>query len=167
MLYQSTIVPLVQILSALRGILDKAEAYSVSRKIGPETLLYARLYPDMYHFTRQVQMACDLAVKAACRLSGRDPVEVVRHEASFDDLRALLDRTLGLLRGTDQTVVNAMADKDVTFKINDRPLTMPAVDYAHRFSMPNVYFHVSMAYAILRENGVDLGKADFIGSLRG
>lgn len=165
MLYETTLVPAIQILTALRGIIKKAEAHATARKLAPETLIFARLYPDMYHFTRQVQTTADFGMKLAARLTGRTPEKLDWTEKSFADLTALVDRALDYIRATDATAVDAMGDKSVTFNINERPVTMPTVAYAHRFAMPNFYFHASMAYAILRENGVELGKVDFIGGM--
>ena len=166
MLHETTLAPAVQILNALKGILAKAEAHAVARKIAPETLLFARLYPDMYHFTRQVQTTADFGMKLAARLTGREPVKLDWSEKTFDDLKALLQRAVDYVQATDTAAVEAMADKTVTFNIGERPVTMPTVAYAHRFAMPNFYFHASMAYAVLRENGVDLGKVDFIGNMK-
>lgn len=167
MLYETTLVPITQILGAVSGVLDKAEAHAKARKIAPETLLFARLYPDMFHFTRQVQTTCDFAMKIAARLTAREPEKLNWTEDSFDGLRALVARALAYVAATDAAKVDASATQPVTFNINDRPVTMTGLTYAHRFGMPNFYFHASMAYAILRENGVELGKIDFIGRMTG
>jgi len=167
MLAETTLTPILQILGALDGVVVKAETHAAARKIAPETLLFARLYPDMYHFTRQVQTACDFGMKIAARLTGREPERLDWSETSFSALRALIARAIAYVRATDRASVDASADRAVTFTVNERAVTMTGLVYAHRFGMPNFYFHASMAYAILRENGVDLGKADFMGRLTG
>lgn len=165
MFADASLTPLRQTLGALDRIVTKAEAHAAARKIAPETLLFARLYPDMYHFTRQVQTACDFAMKIAARLGGRAPETLEWTETSFSALRALVARALAYVEATDRARVEASAGAPVTFNINERPVTMSGLDYAHRFGIPNLHFHAAMAYAILRENGVDLGKADFLGRL--
>ena len=167
MFSDTTLTPLAQILGALDGILDKTQEHAQARKIDPETLLFARLYPDMFHFTKQVQVACDFAIKITQRLSGQEPDKLDQSEKSFADLKALVARALAVVKGADRAVIDASADKTVTFFINSKPVTMSGMAYAHRFGMPNFYFHASMAYAILRENGVNLGKIDFIGQITG
>lgn len=167
MFSDTTLTPLAQILEALAGILEKAESYAVQRKIDPDTLLFARLYPDMYHLVRQVQTACDFAIKIASRLAGREPEATDFSQKTFAELRALVAHALAVVQGADRAIVDASFDRPVTYFINERPVTMSGMAYAHRFGMPNFYFHASMAYAILRENGVPLGKIDFIGRLKG
>lgn len=166
MFSDTTLTPLTQILHALDALVDKAEAHAAARKIAPDALLFARLYPDMYHFTRQVQTACDFAMKIAARLSGKEPEKLDFSERTFAELKALIARAIAAVQGADRAAVDASFDQPVTYFINERAVTMTGIAYAHRFGMPNFYFHASMAYAILRENGVNLGKADFIGRLK-
>lgn len=166
MFSETTLTPLRQILSALAGILDKAETHAVQRKLDPDTLLFARLYPDMYHLARQVQTACDFAIKIAARLAGREPEKLDMSEKTFAELKALVARAIAVVEAADPATVDASYDRPVTYYINERAVTMSGMAYAHRFAMPNFYFHASMAYAILRENGVPLGKVDFIGRLK-
>lgn len=166
-LASATLPVLGQILSGLETVLTKAEAHAARRKITADTLLYARLFPDMFHFTRQVQTTCDFALKIVARLSGSPPEKLELSEKSFEDLRALVARTRAAVAAADTRLIDAAVDKDVTFPIGERSLTMPAQDYALRFAMPNFYFHATMAYAILRENGVELSKPDYMGQMTG
>lgn len=157
----------LQILGALDGILVKAEAHAAARKIAPETLLFARLFPDMFHMTRQVQIACDFAMKTMARLSGIEPPSVPDTEKSFDELRARVARAIAYVSAADARAVDNASHKDITFPIGANSLTMNGVDYFTRFALPNFYFHATTAYAILRENGVELGKRDFMGQFAG
>ena len=167
MFAQTILPPLNQILGALDGVIGKAEAHAAARKIAPDTLLYARLFPDMFHFTKQVQVSCDFAMKICARLSGIEPEKLDQSEKSFTDLRALVARARAYVAAADVAKIEAAAGKTITFPLGDRTVEMTGLDYAHRFAMPNFYFHATTAYAILRENGVELAKPDFIGMMKG
>ena len=167
MFAQTILPPLNQILGALDGVIGKAEAHAAARKIAPDTLLYARLFPDMFHFTKQVQVSCDFAMKICARLSGIEPEKLDQSEKSFTDLRALVARARAYVAAAHVAKIEAAAGKTITFPLGDRTVEMTGLDYAHRFAMPNFYFHATTAYAILRENGVELAKPDFIGMMKG
>lgn len=167
-MFATTVLPpLNQMLGALEGVVGKAEAHAAARKIAPDTLLFARLYPDMFHFTRQVQVACDFAMKVCARLAGVTPEKLDLSEKSFADIKALITRARAYISAADRAVIEASATKTISFPMGDRTVEMTGLDYAHRFAMPNFYFHVTTAYAILRENGVELAKPDFIGIMKG
>ena len=152
-----------QILGALDRMLDKAEAHAVARKFDPANLLRARLAPDMFDLVRQVQIACDMAKSGGARLAG---VEVPRHEdteATFAELHARIAKVLAFLATLERAAIDASSDRLITVPVRDRELKFSGRDYVVAWVLPNFYFHVTAAYAILRHNGVELGKSDFLG----
>jgi hypothetical protein len=164
-IYQASIPVYRRRLEALSAILDKAAAYAAERKIEPAVLLQARLYPDMLPLTRQVQIACSHALRGSARLSGAEPASTDDKSASFEDLKALIARTIGVLNGVDAKKTEGMEDRDITFPAGDRKVTLKGADYLVHFSMPHFYFHVTTAYDILRHNGLEIGKDDFMGEV--
>ena len=162
-IYQASVPVYSRRLEALSAILDKAAAYASERKIDPVVLIQARLYPDMLPLARQVQIACSHAVRGSARLSGAEPVSLDDKATSFDDLKALIAKTLERLRSVDAKTMEGMEDRDITFPAGDRKITLNGADYLLHFSMPNFYFHVTTAYDILRSNGLAIGKDDFMG----
>src|SRR5262245_35631876 len=162
-IYAASVPVYVRQLSALSTILARATEYVAQRKIDPAALFNARLYPDMYPFARQVQEACSHARRGSARLSGAEPIKVENTETSFDDLRALIEKTVAMLKQIDPKKMEGMENGSVTFPSGSGQTTMTAPDYLLHFSMPNFYFHVTTAYAILRHNGLDVGKTDFMG----
>jgi hypothetical protein len=162
-IYQASVPVYTRRLEALSAILDKAAAYASQRKIDPAVLIQARLYPDMLPLARQVQIACSHAVRGAARLSGAEPASVEDKETSFDDLKARIAKTLAFLKSVDAKKMEGMEGRDITYPAGDRKITVKGADYLVHFSMPNFYFHLTTAYAILRNNGLDIGKADFMG----
>ena len=166
-MYKATEPVFLQILTALDAVLSKAEAHAAQRKIAPETLLQARLFPDMFHFTRQVQLACDFAMRTMARLSGMEPPSVPDTEKTFEELHARIARAISYVKVADARAIDNSANKDIVFPSGGQQRTLNGVDYLTRFALPHFYFHVTMAYAILRENGVDLGKRDYMGVVPG
>ena len=162
-IYQASVPVYARQLKALSAILDKAAAYASQRKIEPVALIQARLYPDMLALATQVQIACGHARRGASRLSGAEPASVENKENSFDDLKALIAKTLEFLKSVDAKKMDGMEDRDITYPDGDRKITVKGADYLLHFSMPNFYFHVTTAYDILRNNGLEIGKADFMG----
>jgi hypothetical protein len=152
-----------QTLGALSAILDKTAAHCAARKIDPATLLTARLYPDMLMFTKQVQLACDFAKNGVGRIVG-DPPKFPDEEKSFDDLKARIAKTLDYVKSVKGADIDAGAGKDVTFPIGpEKTMTLPGAQYLVHVVLPNFYFHATTAYDILRHNGVEIGKLDFLG----
>ena len=166
-MYKASEPAFLQMLDALDSILTKAEAHATTRKIAPETLLQARLFPDMFSFTRQVQLACDFAMRTMARLSGMEPPSVPDTEKTFEELHARIARAVSYVKVADARAIDNAANKDITFPAGGSDKTLNGVDYLTRFALPHFYFHVTMAYAILRENGVDLGKRDYMGAVPG
>jgi hypothetical protein len=162
-LYQASVPVYSRRLEALSAILDKAAAYTSQRKIDPAVLIQARLYPDMLPLARQVQIACSHAIRGSARLSRAEPMSLEDKASSFEDLKALIAKTLEFVKGVDAQKMAGMEDRDITFPVGDDKMTLKGSDYLLHFSMPNFYFHVTTAYDILRHNGLEIGKDDFIG----
>jgi hypothetical protein len=161
--YDAVFPGFVQTLKALDAILDKAVAESSQRKIQAEVLLASRLAPDMLSFTRQVQLMSDFAKNAAARVSGAENPRFPDEEKSFEELKARIARTLDFIASVDKGALDAGLDKDVTFPRGpSATVTMKGTDYLTRFAVPNFYFHATTAYDILRENGFQIGKQDFL-----
>ena len=150
-------------LTCLSAILDKAAAHAQERKIEPAALLDARLYPDMLSFTRQIQLATDFAKGAACRLAGETPPKFDDVEVGFDQLQERIARTIALLDSFGPERIDGSEGRPIELKGATRTLNFSGLDFLARFALPNFFFHFTTAYAILRHNGVPLGKDDFLG----
>jgi uncharacterized protein len=162
-MYQASIPVFVRMLENLSAILTKAEAYAEARKIDPAVLVNARLAPDMYPLTKQIQIATDMAKGCAARLAGLDIPSYEDNETTFPELKARIAKTVTFLRSIDANKVIGTEDKAITVKLRTRELSFIGQPYLLHFVLPNVYFHITTAYAILRHNGLDLGKVDFVG----
>ena len=163
-MYQASIPVLTKILANLAGILDKAEAHATNKKIGPAVFIQARLYPDMYPLARQVQITTDVAKGCAARLSGQTPPAYEDNETSFAELQARIAKTIAFLKTFTPEQIDGTEETTITLKVGGREKTFIGLPYLLEFVLPNVYFHTTTAYAILRHGGVELGKADFLGS---
>jgi hypothetical protein len=153
-------------LNALSGILDKAEAYAAAKKIDPAVLLHSRLAPDMFDLVRQVQVATDQARRGAARLAGVEPAVFEDTETTIDQLKARLAKTVAYLKTLDRKQIDSSADREITFPLGPTNKGhMKGDDYLNHFVLPNFYFHVTAAFAILRHCGVDIGKRDFMGAI--
>jgi len=150
-------------LGNLSAILDKAAKHAEARKIDPSVLLTARLYPDMFAFTRQVQLTSDFAKGAVARLAGETPPKFEDVEASFPDLKTRIARTLAVLEGYQPGQIDGSEDRAIEIKIPDRTLNFKGLDFLCHWAIPNFFFHETTAYDILRHNGVEVGKWDFLG----
>jgi uncharacterized protein len=162
-LYQASIPVHVRQLNGLAAILDKAIGHCKDHKIDPAALLQARLYPDMFPLLRQVQVACNHAERGATRLAGLDAPTHDDKEASFEDLKGRIAGTIAFLRSIDPKKMEGIEEREITFPVGQRQMTLSCADYLFHFSLPNFYFHVAAAYNILRHNGLPIGKQDFIG----
>jgi hypothetical protein len=149
-------------LEALDAILDKAAAHCEARKIEPDALLTARLFPDMYTFKKQVQSACDFAMLSVGRLAGLTPPVHDDSEKTFADLKRRIAETLAVIEQAKVEPMEAAADREVKIKAGPRELTFTGREYLLHFALPNFYFHCATAYGILRHNGVEIGKRDFM-----
>jgi len=164
-MYATSVPVFRQMLKALKGVLAKAEAHVTTKNIDPNALLSARLYPDMFHFIKQVQVASDFANTVASRLAGREVHKLEDSEKTFADLQLRLDRTLAILDGLP---VEGFADA-ATREILHNPGTprerkFSGQDYLLTHGLPHFFFHVTTAYDILRHNGVEIGKRDYLGT---
>lgn len=153
-------------LNALSSLLDKAEAYAQAKKIDPTVLLTARLYPDMFAFTRQVQIVTDQAKGGAARLAGMDPPKFEDNETTIADLKARVAKTLDFVKSVDAKAIDGSGEREITFPMGPTNKgNMKGADYLNHFVLPNFYFHLTTAYDILRHNGVELGKRDYLGAI--
>lgn len=159
-MYEASVPVFTQILTSLAAIIDKAEAHATEKKIEPAALLQARLYPDMFPFLRQVQVAADFAKGCCARLAGAEVPRYEDTEETFADLRGRIQRTLAFISALPQDGIEVSAQRDITTSARQ----FKGQDYLLHYAMPHFYFHATTAYAILRHNGVEVGKKDFIGS---
>jgi hypothetical protein len=162
--YQATVPAFIQILTALSAILTKAQAHAEAKKIDPSVFVNARIAPDMFPLARQVQIATDHAKGAAARLAGVDVPSYADTETTFAELQARITKTLDFIKGLKPAQFDGGFDRNVTLKIAGQDMSWKGGVYLHQFALPNFYFHVTAAYAILRHNGVEVGKRDFLGS---
>ena len=153
-------------LGNLSWLLEKAARNAEQRKFDPAVLLAARLAPDMLPLTRQVQIACDIAKNSVARLAALEPPRFEDNETSIEQLRARIARTIDFLKGVPASALEGSELRDIKVPAGERTLEFKGLDFLQRWSIPNVFFHVTTAYNILRHNGVDLGKRDFIGGGR-
>ena len=153
-------------LNALSGVLDKGEAYAVAKKCDPAVLLQTRLAPDMFPLSRQVQIACDLAKNGLARLAGAEAPRYEDNETTFAQLKERIAKTIGFLKTLDGGKIDASGERTIRFPLGPhKTAEMKGADYLSYFIAPNVYFHLATAYAVLRNNGVDVGKMDFLGAI--
>jgi hypothetical protein len=165
LMYAMSVPVFVKSLGSLSAILDKAAAHAETRKIDPTVLLTARLYPDMFALTKQVQVACDFAKGSVARLAGQEPPKYEDTETSFDDLKARISRTIAFVQGFAEAQLEGSETREVSLKIRDQVLTYKGYPYLAHIALPNFFFHAVTAYDILRHHGVELGKRDFIGTV--
>jgi uncharacterized protein len=165
-MFQASVPVLVQHLNALTTVLDKADAFAAAKKVDP-VLLNARLAPDMFPVARQIQIACDFAKGVSARLAAVDVPAYEDSEKTIPELKARIKKTIDFIQGLKPSQIDGSEERTVEIKMAGKPVTFKGQPYLVNFAMPNFFFHVSMAYAILRHNGVDLGKRDFMGVVPG
>ena len=164
-LYAATIPQFKRILQNVERWLDKTTAYAESKKFDPNTLLTARLAPDMFPLLRQIQSTCDQCKLTVARLTAKDPPKHPDTEQSIDELRKRLHSVIAYLDTFTPADFDGAAERPISLPFFPEGKVMTGADYLVERQIPNVYFHASMLYAILRHNGVDVGKADFIGQV--
>jgi hypothetical protein len=153
-----------QMLGSLSALLAKAESHATQKKIEPEALLQARLFPDMFPLTRQVQIACDFAKSVSCRLANVDPPPHEDDERSFAELQARIAKTLAVIDGLDAAAFACSEAREIVLRAGTpKEKRFVGRDYLLAYGLPQFFFHVTTAYALLRHNGVDVGKRDFLG----
>jgi hypothetical protein len=162
-MYQASVPVMQRMLVNLRAILEKAGAFAEGKKLEPGALFGARLAPDMFPLSRQVQIASDMAKGCGARLAGVEPPKFDDNEASMKDLLGRIDKTLAFLQTLKPEQIDGSEDKNITLQLRTGPREFKGMNYLLFFALPNFYFHVTTAYDILRHNGVEIGKPDFLG----
>ncbi len=163
-MYQASAPRFANTLKNLSAILDKAKAHAEAKKLDEQVLTSSRLFPDMFALARQVQIVCDSAKGAVARLAG---VEIPKHEdteKTFDELKARIAKTIAFIDGVKAAQVDGSEDKEIILKLQGKDVPFKGMQYLLGFALPNFYFHATTVYNILRHNGVEIGKRDFIGS---
>jgi len=163
-MFQASVPRFANTMNNLSAILDKAAAHAAEKKIDPAVLLASRLYPDMYPLSRQVQIACDTAKGVVGRLAGVDVPAHPDTETTFEELKGRLAKTVDFISSFRASQLDGTEDKDIVMKLGQREVTWKGMQYLLGFAQPNFYFHVTAAYAILRHDGVPVGKRDYIGN---
>ena len=154
-----------QMLAALGGVLAKAEAHAVERKIEPAALLQARLFPDMFPLTRQVQVACDFAASVSARLAGAEVPAYEGGDQTFADLQQRIASTLAFVGGLDAGRFEGSAQREIVLRPGTpKERSIGGQAYLLAYGLPQFFFHVTTAYDLLRHNGVEIGKKDFMGA---
>ena len=162
-MYQASAPRFAAMLRNLSTLLDKAEAHCTAKKIEPSALTTFRLYPDMFPLTRQVQIACDTAKGAVARLAGADIPKHEDSEQTFADLKARIAKTVEFIESLKAERIDGTEDKEIVLAMRSGERRFKGMPYLLGFAYPNFYFHITTAYNILRHNGVELGKLDFLG----
>jgi hypothetical protein len=164
-MYQASVPRFANTLRNLSAILDKAQAHAETKKIEPLVFTQARLAPDMFPLPRQVQIACDGAKGAVARLAGVDIPKHEDTEQTFAELKARIAKTVEFVQSLQPAQIDGSDDKEVVIKLRGQDVKFSGVQYLLGYAYPNFYFHVTTAYNILRHNGVEIGKRDYLGNI--
>ena len=164
-MYDCSVPYLVRALRNLSGILSKGEAFARGNGIEEQALTGCRLYPNMIALARQVQIASDTTKGAGARLAELEPPSYEDTEVTFDELQARITRTIEFLEGLTPEQINGSEDREIVLKAGDKEFRFKGLDYLHGFVLPNLNFHCTTAYNILRHVGVKLGKLDYLGEI--
>ena len=162
-MYQASAPAFLQMLRSLAAILGKAEAFATERKIDPAVLLNYRVAPDMFPLIRQIQIVTDHAKGCCARLAGIEVPRYADDEASFADLRARIARTIAFIEGIPPSAIDGSEDRAIEIRVGGQSMQFEGQAYLLGFVLPNLYFHATAAYAILRHGGLAIGKRDFLG----
>lgn len=162
-MYQASVPVLVRGLTNLQNILGKAEAHAAEKQIDPAVFINGRLFPDMLPLVRQVYITTDTAKGCAARLAGVEPPKYEDVEVSFEELHARIQKTIDYLKEFNAQQIDGSEERQVTLKMRSGPVDFTGLNYLLQFVLPNFYFHITTAYGILRHNGVEVGKRDFLG----
>jgi hypothetical protein len=163
-MYGMSVGQFLPVLANLRKILDKAAANAKTRKFETNVLVNARLAPDMFTLARQLQLTCDFAKNSSARLAGLEAPRFEDNETTFDELQARIDKTVAYLKTIPAAAIDGQEERDIKIPLRDRTLEMKGLPFVQNWVLPNFYFHAVTAYNILRHNGVDLGKQDYLGT---
>jgi len=163
-MYQASIPVFVRMLGNLSAILDKAAAHAETKKIDPAIFVNARLAPDMFPLSRQVQIATDMVKGCAARLAGIEVPSYENNETTFADLQERITKTVAFLQSVSASQIDGSEDRKITLKFGSKELNFLGQAYLLDFVLPNFHFHLTTTYAILRHNGVEIGKKDYVGN---
>lgn len=162
-MYQASVPVAIRVLENLAGILRKGAAHAAAKDFDPDVLFRARLAPDMFPLSRQVQIATDIVKGCAARLAGEEPPVFEDNERDFDELLARIEKIVAYLKSFRPEQIDGSEDRTVVIRIRGESVTFHGLPYLLHFVLPNLYFHAATTYNILRHNGVELGKKDFLG----
>lgn len=163
-MYEASVPRLANMLRNLDAIIAKAQAHALAKKIDPKVLVGARLFPDMLPLVKQVQIATDHAKGAAARLAGVEVPKFEDTEQSFEELQARIAKTLAFVESFSAAQIDGSEERQISLKVGGQEMTFQGMPYLLGFAMPNFYFHLVTAYNILRHNGLEIGKRDYIGT---
>jgi uncharacterized protein len=164
-MYQASVPRILSILTNLEHLLDKAQAHVETKKWNESALTQFRLYPDMFPLTRQVQIACDTAKGVVARLAGAEIPAYEDNEVSLADLKKRIAKTMSFVNGFSAAHIDGTEDKDIVTKRGDVQTHYKGMQFLLNHALPNMYFHVTTVYAILRHNGIEIGKRDYLGKV--
>jgi hypothetical protein len=163
-MYQASVPRFVNVLGNLSNILDKAQAHVDAKKLDPAALTSYRLFPDMLSMTKQVQIACDTAKGVVARLAGMDIPVYEDNEKTLADMKARIAKTVAFIQTVTPVQIDGSEDKEIVIKRGDKETHYKGMQFLLGHALPNFYFHVTTAYNILRHNGVEIGKRDYLGN---
>jgi hypothetical protein len=163
-MYQASVPTYLQYLGSLSKVLEKAAAHAEAKKIDPNALLHARLFPDMFPLIKQVQVACDHAKGGTARITGTEPPSFPDTETTFSELQARIAKTIEFVKSFKVEQFEGSEERDIELNIRGTKIPLKGHAFLLQFSLPNFYFHTTTAYNILRHNGIELGKRDFMGA---
>jgi uncharacterized protein len=163
-MYTMAVEQPARMLTNLSTLLDKGVAHAQEKKFDSSVLVNARIAPDMFPLSRQVQIACDMLKNGIARLSGQEAPRFEDNEQTMDELKARIAKTIDYVKSVSTAAFEGSEDRDIKIPLRDRTLEMKGLPYLNGFVLPNFYFHVTMTYALLRHNGVAIGKPDFMGA---
>jgi uncharacterized protein len=163
-MYQASVPRFVNILGNLSNILDKAQAHADAKKLDPATLPTYRLFPDMLPMTTQVQIACDAAKGVVARLAGLEIPAYEDNEKTLADLKARIAKTVAFIQTVKPGQIDGTEDKEIVIKRGDKETRYKGMQFLLGHALPNFYFHVTTTYNILRHNGIEIGKRDYLGN---
>jgi uncharacterized protein len=164
-MYSASVPPITHALGNLKTILQKGADHAGARKIDPAVFINGRLFPDMFPLSRQVQIAADQGRGGLCRLAGIEPEKIEDTEQTFPELIQRIDRSLKIISGLRAEQIDGSEGRTISFSAGGHPFSFDGHTYLLKWIFPNLYFHATTAYNILRHGGVDVGKLDFLGKV--
>jgi hypothetical protein len=164
-MYQASAPVFIKMLGNLKAILQKAAAHAEAKKIDESVFLGARLFPDMLPFTSQVHIATDFARGTCARLAGAEPPSIESNEKSFAELVSRIERSIEYMNSVKPGQIDGSEGREIVRQVRGKDVKFNGQNYLLHYALPNFYFHTTMAYALLREGGVEIGKLDFIGTI--